>query len=110
MRLSSSFENAIVSFMVATGNQIYGRYKKAIRAAALLYFYMTDECAFWFGRKNGAPQRWLSIDDARRYMENASNFRDYADICSLVDELSKSEYFKAWKKEIKTKMSEVQPC
>lgn len=110
VRLSASFECAIVSFMGATGNQIYGRYKKAVRAAVLLYFYMTGEYAFWFGRKNGSPQRWLSLDDARRYMENASNFRDYSDICSLVDELSKSEYFKAWKKEIKNKISEVQPC
>ncbi|WP_026522723.1 hypothetical protein [Butyrivibrio sp. VCB2001] len=97
-KLADKVETMVISFMNAKGQQMYSRFKKTIRAVALLYFYMTKKNDYWFGRRNRKPEKWSSLEDAQRYMEDSNNFRDFTDLCTFIDETSKSEYFKQWKK------------
>lgn len=97
-RLAREMEEAICIFMK---DKRYLQFRKAIRAAVQLYFHMGKEYIFSFTRANGTTVHWKSLDEAKAYMENGRKFASYNELCSFVDELSKSDYYKLWKKTVK---------
>lgn len=100
--LAREMEDAIVDFCKHGENK--GRmvlYKRAIKASVQLYFYMGKEYVFSYTRSNGQTIHWKTLDHAKKYLENAKQFKSYSELCGFVDELYKSDYYKIWKKQLK---------
>lgn len=100
--LAREMEDAVIDFCKHSDNK--GRtplYRRAIKASVQLYFYMGRDYVFSYTRSNGQTLHWRSLDTACKYMENARNFKSYAELCGFVDELYKSDYFKIWRNQLK---------
>jgi hypothetical protein len=99
---AQTMENAIINYCNNSKSRT-SMLRKVLRSAVNLYFHMDTEHVFFYARGNGQKLRWKNLEAARKYMENGQNFKSYNEICSLINELNKSEYFKIWKS-----LSEVQ--
>ena len=102
-KLALDMENAILDFYKHGANK--GRtplYRKAIKAAVNLYFFMGENYVFSYTRSNGQTFHWYSLEDACSYLENPRRFRSYAELSGFVDEMYKSDYFKIWRNKVKT--------
>lgn len=100
--MAREMEDAIVDFCRHSENR--GRtplYRRAMKASVQLYFYMGEDYVFSYTRSNGQTIRWRTLENARKYMENAQNFKSYSELCGFVDELYMSDYFKMWRKQLK---------
>jgi hypothetical protein len=99
--LALDMENAVMDFYEHGANK--GRtplYRKAIKAAVNLYFYMGESYVFSYTRSNGQTFHWYSLEDACSYLENSRRFKSYAEVSGFVDEMYKSDYFKLWRNKV----------
>lgn len=100
--LARDMEDAMIEFCQHVENK--GRtplFRKVIKAAVQLYFYMGGDYVFSYTRSNGQTVHWKNMEAVRKYMENERNFKSYSDLSGFIEDLYKSDYFKIWRKEIK---------
>lgn len=100
--MALEMENAIIDFCRHSENK--GRtplYRRAIKASVQLYFYMGEDYVFSYTRSNGQTLHWRSLEAACKYIENAHNFKSYAELSGFVDEMYRSDYFRIWRTQLK---------
>lgn len=100
--LAYEMEDAIIGFCRHSENK--GRtplFRRAVKAAVQLYFYMGEDYVFSYTRSNGQTIHWRKLEEACKYLESSRNFKSYYELCGFIDELYKSDYFKMWRRQLK---------
>ena len=105
-KLARDMEDGILEFCNFNGRGRNQKFRRAIKAAVQLYFYMGEDYVFSYTRANGQTVHWRYLEDVCKYIESTKRFKSYFELSNFIDELYKSEYFKIWKNIMKKQIKE----